>query len=83
MTLCDRATYVHLGRKAATILAPSTPILFEARLRLVMAPLPLMASVRAVTPAEKERMHKIYLKMRRPNTCSPPRPPLNQGVYIP
>jgi hypothetical protein len=37
MTLCDRATYVHLGRKAATISAPLTPRLFEARLRLVMA----------------------------------------------
>jgi hypothetical protein len=37
MALCDRATYMHLGRKAAMILAPSTPRLFEARLRLVMA----------------------------------------------
>jgi hypothetical protein len=35
--LCDRVTYVHLGRKAAMILAPSTPRLFEARLRLVIA----------------------------------------------
>jgi hypothetical protein len=49
---------VHVGRKAATILAPSTPRPFDARLRLVMAPFPVMASVRAVTPAEKERTHK-------------------------
>jgi hypothetical protein len=32
-----RATYVHLGRMAAIVLAPSTPRLFDARLRLVMA----------------------------------------------
>jgi hypothetical protein len=32
-----RATYVHLGRTAAIILAPSTPRLFDTRLRLVMA----------------------------------------------
>ena len=32
-----RGTYVHLGRTAAIILAPSTPRLFDARLRLVMA----------------------------------------------
>jgi hypothetical protein len=31
------ATYVHLGRMSAMILAPSMPRLFEARLRLVMA----------------------------------------------
>jgi hypothetical protein len=35
-----RATYVHLGRTAAIILAPSTPRLFNARLRLVMALVP-------------------------------------------
>jgi hypothetical protein len=35
-----RATYVHLGRTAAIILAPSTPRLFDARLRLVMALVP-------------------------------------------
>jgi hypothetical protein len=32
-----RATYVHLGRTAAIILAPSTPRLVDARLRLIMA----------------------------------------------
>jgi hypothetical protein len=35
-----RATYVHLGRTAAIILAPSTPRLFDARLRLVVALVP-------------------------------------------
>jgi hypothetical protein len=25
MALCDRATYMHLGRKAAMLFAPSTP----------------------------------------------------------
>jgi hypothetical protein len=34
-----RGTYVHLGRTAAIIVAPSMPRLFDARLRLVMAPL--------------------------------------------
>jgi hypothetical protein len=33
----DRATYVHLGRTAAIILAPSTPRMFDARLRLIIA----------------------------------------------
>jgi hypothetical protein len=37
MALCGGATYVHLGRKTAIILAPSMPRPFEARLRLVMA----------------------------------------------
>jgi hypothetical protein len=37
MALCDRATYVHLRRTAAMILAPSAPRPFDARLRLVMA----------------------------------------------
>jgi hypothetical protein len=37
MALYGRATYVHLGRMLAMILAPSMPRLFEARLRLVMA----------------------------------------------
>jgi hypothetical protein len=32
-----RATYVHLGRTAAIILAPSTPRMFDARLRLIIA----------------------------------------------
>ena len=33
------ATHVHIGRTAATILAPATPRSFDARLRLVIAPL--------------------------------------------
>jgi hypothetical protein len=37
MALCGRATYVHLGRKAAMISAPSAPTRFDARLKLVMA----------------------------------------------
>jgi hypothetical protein len=32
-------TYMHLGRTAAIILAPSTPRLFDARLRFVKAPI--------------------------------------------
>jgi hypothetical protein len=53
MALCDRATYVHLGRKAAMALAPSKPKLFEARFRLVMAPISLMALAIAIMPAGK------------------------------
>jgi hypothetical protein len=41
--LCDWATYMHLGRQAATILAPLTPSAFDARLRLVIAPLSWIA----------------------------------------
>jgi hypothetical protein len=37
MALCGRATYVHFGRQAAMIVAPSTLSLFDARLRLVIA----------------------------------------------
>ena len=37
--LCDRATYVHLGRTAAISFAASTPRPFDARQRLVMAPI--------------------------------------------
>jgi hypothetical protein len=40
--LCDRATYMHLGRTVAMTLAPSTPRAFDARLRLVNALIPLM-----------------------------------------
>jgi hypothetical protein len=41
--------YAHLGRQAAMILAPPTPRLFEARLRLVMAPISSIALARATT----------------------------------
>jgi hypothetical protein len=41
VALCNSATYMHLGRKAAMILAPSTidrsDMAVDARLRLVMA----------------------------------------------
>jgi hypothetical protein len=57
--LCDMATYMHLGRKAAMILAPSTPRLFDPRLRLVMAPLSRMASARAVTPATALHQRRV------------------------
>jgi hypothetical protein len=50
----SRATYAHLGRMAAMILAPSTPRRFDARLRLVMAPMSGMALARAVTPVIRD-----------------------------
>jgi hypothetical protein len=56
--LCDRATYVHLGRTAAMNLAPSTRRLFDARFRLVMAPISLMASAIAAGPDVNIDMRK-------------------------
>jgi hypothetical protein len=46
--VCDRATDMHLGRTAATILAPSMRRSFDARLRLVMALLPEGCEVSAI-----------------------------------
>jgi hypothetical protein len=45
-----RATYVHVGRTAAMILAPSTPRQFDARLRLVMALISGRVLAKAIMP---------------------------------